>query len=66
MQVIAPTTKRLCPHCGRDQIANSHFRGTIEEQVLRTLHLHAYRCCDCGKRFYGRRGAFRSPSSRAA
>jgi hypothetical protein len=46
--------------------ANSHFHGAIEEQLLRALQLRAYRCCDCGKRFYGRRASSRSPLSRAA
>jgi len=61
MQAISPQNRRFCPRCGRNQIARSHFRGVIEQRLLRTLHLHAYRCCDCGKRFYSR-----SPRPRAA
>jgi len=44
---------QFCPSCGRNDIVKSHAGG-IEQQVLRMLHLRAYRCCDCGRRFYGR------------
>jgi len=66
MQGIGQAAKRHCPYCGCYRIAHSRFRGVIEGQLLRTFHLDAYRCCDCGKRFYGRSGPSRSPSSRAA
>jgi len=66
MEGINPAAKRYCPHCGCDRIAHSRLRGVIEQQFLRTLRLDAYRCCDCGKRFYGRSGPSRSHSSRAA
>jgi len=66
MQRTDPAAKRHCPYCGCDRIAHSRFRRVIEGQLLRTFHMDAYRCCDCGTRFYGRSGSSRSSSSRAA
>jgi len=66
MQVMHRAPKRYCPRCGCDRVAHSRHRGAIEEQVLRTIRLDAYRCCDCGKRFYGRSGSSRSDSPQAA
>jgi hypothetical protein len=60
MQAIRPTNKRSCPRCRSKQVAKSHIRGAIEEQILRAFRLSAYRCCDCDKRFYGRRATPRS------
>jgi hypothetical protein len=56
MQAVGASSnrRRFCPRCGRNDIAKSHS-GVIEQQVLRMLHLRAYRCCECGRRFYGRR-----------
>jgi DNA uptake protein ComE-like DNA-binding protein len=66
MEGINSVAKRHCPHCGCASVAHSRVRAVIEGQFLRTLRLGAYRCCDCCKRFYGRTGPPRSPSSRAA
>jgi hypothetical protein len=61
MQAMRPTKERACPGCRSNQVAKSHVRGAIEDQILRAFRLSVYRCCDCDKRFYGRRATPRSP-----
>jgi hypothetical protein len=56
MQVISPTTKRICPGCGSGHISKSRLRGVVEQLVFRLVGVHPYRCSDCDKRFYGYSG----------
>jgi hypothetical protein len=44
--------KRTCPNCKSQDIIRSHRRGFIEEYLLPSFRVRAYRCIECDTRFY--------------
>lgn len=42
-----------CPSCSSSKVHRSRRNGVIERSLLRVLAVHAYRCEDCDKRYFG-------------
>jgi ribosomal protein L37AE/L43A len=41
-----------CSSCGSKDVRRSQMRGLLES-ILKVVGVHAYRCEDCDRRFYG-------------
>ena len=44
--------KRICTHCGSDEIYRQRPRGIIERHVVRAFHFAPYWCASCDRRCY--------------
>jgi hypothetical protein len=49
VKLIYPVKK--CPHCD-GELYRSHRRGVVESVAFRPLLIRAYRCDQCGQRYY--------------